>query len=914
MDASVKQIDYFSLDGPLSLTLVGLAGFIVVLLFAWLLKREAGVLGSRYACLFFALRSLALATVLWMLLAPMNIRVVTSTTKRAVAVGTDASGSMKTIDPAGTADEVRWSIATRPSSAPSLVTSADQAVAALGVTQQTLQKATQALRNHQPESRIFETLLAAHRGIERAGQALQTIESTALGKPDNAKSFAMASRIAKLLEAAEFADFERLCAAVAKGRSPAQKGWQESLADLEHRIAGLRRSLQELARQTELEERERLAKDAPEQIKSVQALTRSDRAQQLLQTLQPTAFAKAQTQADIQFSTFEEPTAPNTDLSAPLQTLQREHADQPLAAVFVISDVAHNASTAENPRDVAAAFPETPIFVVPIGNTDHVRDVVLRSVYAPEVAMRNDDIVIEANIQAYNCSGETCWVQLFQGDERVDQQEIAFDSDFAGRLVRFEKSMPTIGSQKLRVAVAPIKGESSEDNNASEFEVNVTRRDIKILIADELPRWEYRYLTQLFRRDPKVQCDELLFHPRMIATGQREASQTLPVTVDEWDQYDVVILGDLPLNHFPNASQTSLNQYLTKRGGTLVLIAGSEAMPHAFANQPLADFVPVMPLQESHTPSKGYAFRVTAEGRNHHALTIGETDDATRAAWDFVNQFSPLHSLSTWRKPRPSAHSLIAAVPRDSLDEEAAMAESSFLTWQAIGRGRVVYLAGPDTYRLRFLRGDRLHFRFWGQLLRWAIASDLSSGSKFVQVRSDKTRYETRETVNVSVRLLDAEGAPISSKAIELHVASDNDERKVPLVPSETTPGEYRADIRSLPAGEYKIEPIGQAIDELQQGVEEEKASVVFTVREEVSHELTDTRADRGLAQQLADATGGQVLPPTAVAEVLQLLKLDPIISEKTETKPLWLEWKYLWLVFGCLQTEWIIRKWKGWS
>jgi hypothetical protein len=60
--------------------------------------------------------------------------------------------------------------------------------------------------------------------------------------------------------------------------------------------------------------------------------------------------------------------------------------------------------------------------------------------------------------------------------------------------------------------------------------------------------------------------------------------------------------------------------------------------------------------------------------------------------------------------------------------------------------------------------------------------------------------------------------------------------------------------------------------------------------------------------------TGGQVLPSTSVEEVLELTNLDPIVTEKIERRPLWLEWKYLWIVFGCLQTEWIIRKWKGLS
>ncbi|MCA9072619.1 MAG: hypothetical protein KDA84_27035, partial [Planctomycetaceae bacterium] len=78
--------------------------------------------------------------------------------------------------------------------------------------------------------------------------------------------------------------------------------------------------------------------------------------------------------------------------------------------------------------------------------------------------------------------------------------------------------------------------------------------------------------------------------------------------------------------------------------------------------------------------------------------------------------------------------------------------------------------------------------------------------------------------------------------------------------------------------------------------------------------ELTETRSDRALAGQIASLTGGEVLPPTSVEEVLELTDLDPIVTKTIERRPLWLEWKYLWIVFGCLQTEWIIRKWKGLS
>jgi hypothetical protein len=85
-------------------------------------------------------------------------------------------------------------------------------------------------------------------------------------------------------------------------------------------------------------------------------------------------------------------------------------------------------------------------------------------------------------------------------------------------------------------------------------------------------------------------------------------------------------------------------------------------------------------------------------------------------------------------------------------------------------------------------------------------------------------------------------------------------------------------------------------------------------VQANASPELVDTRSDRALAQQIADVTGGQMAPPTAVEEILELTDLEPIVSERVERRPLWVQWKYLWIVFACLQVEWVIRKWKGLS
>jgi hypothetical protein len=923
----------FVVDGPFGPPIAIGIGVLLALVFAFLLRRESNVLGWRNVVLFWLLRTIAVAVVLWMLLAPMTLLVETSITRRAVVFMTDVSGSMRTVDPVGSSDDLRWALATSGDTSFSVTREADRTVAALGIAVRQLQSAREALQQHWQERELLNCVTVAQQALERAREHVTLIESVPSGPRLSDKLKSLVNRLTRLLSSAELQAFARNVMAIRKNRAPPQSGWREGLPDLEHRLTVIRTTAQELAATAAEYEGKPLATGNREPLSSVQKSSRLDRVSRSVDVLRGTSLARVHEQADLRYGSFDqavqwmsgpidvekpssgpessERTDPaGTDLSSMFTALQQAAVQQPLAAVFLLSDVAHNQPGEQHPRSVAGALVDTPVYVVPIGNTQHVRDVHLRSVFAPTVAMRNDDIVIEASLQAFQCEGEVCVVQLLQDGEPIDQREILLDSGLATRTVRFERHVGTLGTEQFRVAVVPIEGELTEDNNAREFEVNVTRNDIKLLLVDEFPRWEYRYLTQLFRRDSKVICDELLFHPRMIATGERAESKSVPLTVDDWDYYDVILLGDLATEHLPVAAQESLVTYLRERGGTVVMIAGTEAMPEAYKSLPLGEVVPVEPVEPSGTvPAGGYEFRITPDGQDHPAVMIGETEEESRVAWSLVNHYSPLPGVSAWRKPKAAAKSLIAAVPPNSLDSASAERDSTFLCWQPVGRGRIVYLSAPESFRLRFLRGDRLHYRFWGQLVRWAIAADLAAGSKFVRVRTDKSRYNTRETVQVTVRLANADGEPVVAEGVSAKVTGDEGTRTVSLSADLTVPGEYRGEVRSLSPGSYRIEPTGDAVDQLQRENSQEPASATLSVQNEMPSELTETRCDRALAQQLADVTGGQVVPPTAIDEILKLTNLEPLTSESVQQLPLWVKWTNLWIVFGCLLWEWIVRR-----
>ncbi len=91
--------------------------------------------------------------------------------------------------------------------------------------------------------------------------------------------------------------------------------------------------------------------------------------------------------------------------------------------------------------------------------------------------MRNDNIVIEAVIQAYECESEACQVQLLRDGQVIDSRTIQLDSSFATRRIRFDQKWPTSACSDFRFQVSAVPGELTEQNNSDNFEVNVTRSE-----------------------------------------------------------------------------------------------------------------------------------------------------------------------------------------------------------------------------------------------------------------------------------------------------------------------------------------------------------------------------------------------------------------------------------------------------
>jgi len=115
--------------------------------------------------------------------------------------------------------------------------------------------------------------------------------------------------------------------------------------------------------------------------------------------------------------------------------------------------------------------------------------------------------------------------------------------------------------------------------------------------------------------------------------------------------------------------------------------------------------------------------------------------------------------------------------------------------------------------------------------------------------------------------------------------------------------------VEDLQPGAYRVSLQGDVDDLMDEG---ESVETFVNVITSLNIEQVNTTCNRPLMKQIAQASGGYVIPPTALAEWLTLQTGMPETISQIERVPLWNRWSCLWVAFGCLATEWFVRRLKG--
>ena len=296
-----------------------------------------------------------------------------------------------------------------------------------------------------------------------------------------------------------------------------------------------------------------------------------------------------------------------TDLASALSTVLEQVPADNLGGVILLSDGRHNRPG--RVEDVARRFGilDAPVAAVALGSKSPPRDAAILSVNSPDAVYLGDRIRVAARLKFDGYRGQTAKVRLLQGDKVLEEKEISIPQDQHREDIKFRHTPEKGGVTAYRVEMTPMPNERFPNNNTWSFETAVTDARTNVLVIDSHPRWEFRYLRNLFYgRDKSIHLQFVLLNPDTIAGqtdptvyasaarpfGEAQATR-LPQNEAEWRKFDVIMIGDIQPDALDESQWKIIQGCVQQRGALLVAVAGPRWMPHAHNNAILDTLLPI---------------------------------------------------------------------------------------------------------------------------------------------------------------------------------------------------------------------------------------------------------------------------------------------------------------------------------
>jgi uncharacterized membrane protein len=603
-----------------------------------------------------------------------------------------------------------------------------------------------------------------------------------------------------------------------------------------------------------------------------------------------------------------EPVASNSEtrLGDSLSKVLSESNGPAPQVVVVLSDGqvtsgASLSSAAEIARRVA-----TPLYIVGIGRDEAPPGAELEDLLADDAVFVNDLVQVQATLKPRGLAGQRVRVSLRRdGAAPLAEETFTLPDSDAPLPVRLSFRPTEQGSYALELN-AVIEPEEGEPLTLAPLKHALTVHDskLKVLVAAGYPNYEYRYLKSLLERDSSIELSVFLQEADFeYVEADAAALARFPVRAAELNDYDVIVLLDLDATLLPRSLWGDVRQFVSQRGGGLMLVCGPRYLPATYAG--LADFAAISPFSVGQTTADasltdpGFQVTPTELGALAPALQLADSPSDSAQVW---RQLPPLYWYAELGKLKPGAQ-VLAEHPQAT---RSAGGAQPLIALQYVGAGRVLVHAMDATYRWRYRVGDTYFARYWIQTLRTLARGKLLASGSGVELAADRRQYEAGEAVRIELRVRDPQLLPDGARSVAALVeAPGRPQQTVELTAIAGETGVYRAQLTELPPGNYRVllaESLGN----------KSPPAVNFQIARPAG-ELAKLGMNRAAMTSAAEQSRGAFF---TLAEIDRLANAIPAGRRRPlESLPpveLWNRWPLLAGIVTCLVAEWILRKRKA--
>ena len=604
------------------------------------------------------------------------------------------------------------------------------------------------------------------------------------------------------------------------------------------------------------------------------------------------------------------------------------HRGRPVTDVVVISDGRSNGGLDVPEAARTAGTIGIPVHTVVIGDMRPERNVILELVEAPTDALEDDELAVTMRVLGRGME-DTPEVEVVLEEVEADSgqvlrtlttESVSLTAEGERVVLVAPRAELQTGERRFRVSVAPLPGETMVDDNLFEFTVHVSPVHIRVLYVEGYPRYEYRFVKEIFRRasldqrnaDITIQC-WLVSADRDFpqdASSELKPLTEVPTTREELlANYDVVILGDVnPFAISPDPARgeaflKALREFV-EAGGGLLFQAGEFDNPRAYKQTPLEDVLPVVLDPTGVLTFQGdrtEMFRPLLENPNepHQILRLDHDPDANRRLWESPEGLSGFYWYSPIRRAKPGTEVLLRH-PEDRNPQDGEL--YPLLVLGHFPAGRTMFLGLDSTWRWRLRYENRYLAPFWRSAVRWLALGRLKSGDRRYRLETTRSAYDLEERVVLEARVLDQDFRPSEDPTRTVRWAGpDGEPQDLELALAEGRPGIYRGSLLVERPGLYRawIE-----VDGIRMSTAEFEVLLP-------SREFADPSPDPESMRLLAAKTGGKAVTLANLGDLVNELpggeeRREPISSRLEDA---WDRWSTLLIALGLLSAEWILRK-----
>ena len=599
---------------------------------------------------------------------------------------------------------------------------------------------------------------------------------------------------------------------------------------------------------------------------------------------------EASTSMKIQEQVFAQD-AKETDLSAILDEVKSL---QP-TAVLLVSDGAWNAG--EAPSMIGQQYRKSQIALYSLAMGEEVKmpDLAIEVIEAPQLVEIDDPFILKVAVESTYPERTRTKLRVSQGEVLIEEREVTIEAG-SEQVISFIHDFVEEGTKKVSVELLPLSDEVIIDNNYTTRNIVARAQEMKVLLVDTLPRWEYRFIRNAMIRDERVEVDCLLLHPDMEPGSGPSYLTSFP---DSLADYDVVLLGDIGIaeGQLTEAQVDEIILSVRERATGVILLPGKKGWQQTLVDHP--EFRKLYPVQfkeelggntEPHTSQ----LKLSSSGQQSLLMNLMPDPADNSRLWESLPGFN-------WYQPTASlkAGATALAYHENARNEEGTM---PLVVTSRAGRGKVLFMGIDSSWRWRRGVEDLYHYRFWRQMARWmSYQRNLTEGQQ-ARLFLDRDSARVGQTTTFSLQAMNPDGQPATASQIKVQATLPDQSKRLISVSQSTEWGEFSGKVLPEIDGELILEVL---VDN--QSVAKRTIQVAPLPSETVGEP-----ADLESLRELAKLTGATAVPYDQRNTLIELLEKEARPEVRYQFLPLTHQWGWYVAVITLLFLSWVLARITG--